>query len=108
MARLRRGADREQDLDQARPDQPFRRDGGATLGGIEPVEIGIKASQRIIDNLPDFPQRVTLRDALLKVHLAEKRTCRLVRSPHDRPANATGRVNHVPQTASRGGFSAAC
>ena len=49
-----------------------RRDGGATPGGTEPVEIGIKARQRIIDDLPDFPQRVTRRDAFLKVHIAEQ------------------------------------
>ena len=84
-ARLRHDSDREKDLDQARPDQPFRRDGGATLGGIEPVEIGIKARQRIIDDLADLAQWVTRRDALLNVHIAEKRTCRLVRSPHDHP-----------------------
>ena len=34
-----------------------RRDGRATVGGIEPVEISIKARQRVIHNLPDLPRR---------------------------------------------------
>ena len=94
------GADREQD--QARPDQPFRRDRGATLGGIKPVEIGIKARQRIIDDLPDFPQRVTRRDALIKVHIAEKRTCRRVRSPQDHPRKGHRKSESCPSNRVHG------
>ena len=68
-----------------------RRDGRATLGATEPVEIGIKARQRVIHHLPDLPKRVARRNALLKVHIAEKRTCRPVRSPHHHPSKRHGK-----------------
>ena len=42
------GADREQDLDQAGSDQPFRRDGRAAIGGIEQVERVIEARQCVV------------------------------------------------------------
>jgi hypothetical protein len=33
----------------------------------------MKTRQRVIHDLPDLPQRVARRDALLKVHTAERR-----------------------------------
>ncbi len=85
LHQLALGPHRKQDLDQVCPHQPLRRDGGATLGRIKPVEIGIKARQRVVDHLTDLSKRMARRDALLKVHIAEKRTRLLVRSPHDYP-----------------------
>jgi hypothetical protein len=72
-ARLWRDADREQDLDQAGPDQPLRRDRGAAFGRIEPVELGIEARQGVVDDLSDLPQRVTRGDAILEIDIAEQR-----------------------------------
>jgi hypothetical protein len=40
-----------------------------TIGRIKPFEIGIKARQRVSHDLPDLPQRMAHRDALLKVDL---------------------------------------
>ena len=71
--------------DHTGPHQPLRRDDGATAGGTVPVEIGMNACQSVIVDLPDLAQRVMRRDAALNVHGAEKRTCRLVRSPHYPP-----------------------
>ena len=70
-ARLRRDADREQDLQQAGPDQPLRRDGGAAEVGIERRKLGIETDQRIVDDLPDRAQRVSRRDAFFKIDVAE-------------------------------------
>ena len=57
------GADREQDLDQAGPDQPLRRNRGATEIGVKRRELGIEARQRPIHHQPDRAQRVPRRDA---------------------------------------------
>ncbi len=52
------GSDREQDLYQASPDQPFRRNRGAAEVEIKRLESGIEAGQSIIHYLPDLAQRV--------------------------------------------------
>jgi hypothetical protein len=76
------GPDREQQLDQARPQQPLRRDGWSAFGRVEPVELGIQAGQSLVDDPADLPQRVPRRDARIEIHVAEQRPRRLVRAPH--------------------------
>jgi len=44
------GPDRAEDLQQAGPDQPFRRDGGTALPGVELVEFRIRETPRIVDD----------------------------------------------------------
>ena len=39
--------------------------------------------QRIVHDLSDLAQRVSRRDAALKIDIAEQRPARLVRAPHD-------------------------
>ncbi|CUH31978.1 hypothetical protein JSE7799_00926 [Jannaschia seosinensis] len=78
-------ADREQDLEKARPDQALRRDGGAAEVGVECVELGIEARQRVVHDLPDLAKRMTRRDPLIKIHIAEQRSARFVRPAHRRP-----------------------
>jgi hypothetical protein len=69
----------------------------ATLRGISARWTFTKARQRAIHDLPDLPQPVARRDARLKVHTAERRNCRPVRSPLDPPpANPAERGDHVP------------
>lgn len=41
------GADQEQDLQQARPDQPLGRDRGTAEIGVERLELGIEAGERV-------------------------------------------------------------
>ncbi len=48
------GTDRMEDLQQAGPDQPFRRDRRTTRAAAEPVERGVPGTQRIIDDGPDL------------------------------------------------------
>ncbi len=72
------GADRVEDLQQAGPDQTFRRDGGAALTRVEPVELGIQRAQRIVDDGPDLAQRVSRRNALLEIDVAEQRARHLI------------------------------
>lgn len=48
------GADREQDLDQARSDQPLGRNRGAAEVGVKHLEIGIEAGQCLVHHLPDL------------------------------------------------------
>ena len=78
-------ADREQDLEKARPDQALRRDGGAAEVGVERIELGIEARQRVVHDLPDLAKRMTRWDPLLKVHIAEQRSARFVRPAHRHP-----------------------
>lgn len=72
------GADREQDLQQARTDQPYRRDGGAAEIGIEPIELAIEARQGVIDDPPDRAQRMPGGDPLFEIDITEQRSARLV------------------------------
>lgn len=51
------GSDRVEDLQQAGPDQTFRRDGGPTFTGVEPIELVVQGAQRIVDDGPDLAQR---------------------------------------------------
>jgi hypothetical protein len=39
--------------------------------GIERRELGIETDQRVVDDLPDLAQRMSGRNALLKVDVAE-------------------------------------
>ncbi len=47
------GPDREQDLNKARPDQAFRRDGRAAEVGVARVKFGIEACQRVVHDPAD-------------------------------------------------------
>ena len=76
------GAHRKQDPDQAGPHEPLRRDRRPTLGRVEPVELRVEAGQRIVDDPLDLPQRMTRRDAILDVDIAEQRPADLVRPAH--------------------------
>jgi len=78
-------ADRKQDLYQARPDHPLRRNRGPTKIGAERLELGIEAGQRLIHHLPDLAQRMPGGDALFQVNIAEQRPARLVRPAHLHP-----------------------
>jgi len=53
--------DREQDLDQPGPDQPLRRNRGAAEIGVELLEFGIQAGQRVVHHLPELAQRMQRR-----------------------------------------------
>ena len=98
------GADREQDLQQACPDQPFRRDRGAAEIRVQHFELGIEAGKRVIHHLPDLAQWVFRRDPILQIDIAEKRSARLVRPTHAHPRKNLRRVNHVPGTGPRADF----
>lgn len=63
-------ASRKQYLDQARADYRFRRDGGAAMNRVEPVELGIEAEQGVIDDLPDLAERVLGGNSILEVDVA--------------------------------------
>ena len=82
-ARLLRDPDREKDLDQARPplgtllrnalpvtDQPLRCNRGAAKIGVERLELGIQAGQRVVHHLPDLAQRMPGGDTLFKINKA--------------------------------------
>jgi hypothetical protein len=77
------GADRDQDLDQANADQPFRRNRGKAKVGVERLKLGVQPGQRLIHHLPDFAQRMPGGNARLKIDIAEQLPARLVRSTHD-------------------------
>jgi hypothetical protein len=79
------GPDQEQDLEQAGPDQPLRCDQGAAEINIKTVKILIETGERVIHDLSDLAQRVSRRDAVLKIDIAEQRPTRLIRAPHDHP-----------------------
>lgn len=98
------GADREQDLDQARPDQPFRRDRGTAKVSVERLELGIQAGQRFIHNLPDLAQRMTHRDAFLQIDIAEQRPARLIRPAHHHPRRYRAEGESCSQTTVEAGL----
>lgn len=77
------GADRDQDLDQAGPDQPFRRNRGKAKVGIERLKLGVQPGQRLLHHLPEFTQRMPGGNARLKIDIAEQLPAHLVRSTHD-------------------------
>ena len=104
LHQLALGPDREQDLDQARPDQPLRRDRGPAEVGVERRELPIEAGERIVDHLPDRAQRVPRRDARLQINIAEQRPARLIRPAHHRPRKSLPRVNHVLHIGPRPDF----
>ena len=79
------GSDRKQDLEQTRPDKPFRRDRRATEIGVKRLKFAIETGERVIDHLPDLAQRVSRRDALFQIDIAEQRPARLVRPAHLHP-----------------------
>ena len=85
LHQLALGPDREQELQQARPDQPLRWDRGTPEIRVKRLELGIEAGQRVIDHLPDLAQGVLRRDALLQINIAEQRPARLVRPAHLHP-----------------------
>lgn len=72
------GPDRVEDLQQAGTDQPFGRDRGAALTRVEPVEVGIQGAQRVVDDGPDLAKRVSRRNALLEIEVAEQRARHLI------------------------------
>lgn len=103
------GPDRKQDLDQAGPDQALGCYGGAPKIGIERSKLAIQADERIIDHLPDFALRVSGRDALLKIDVAEQRPHRLIRPAHFRPPPIPCEGGTVFSNRCRGEtFSAPC
>lgn len=66
------GADREQGLDQAGPEQPFRRSRRAAPARIQRLEFGTHALQNAVDQDAQLAQRVRRRDALLQRPVAER------------------------------------
>ena len=54
------GPDREQDLQQARPDQPLGRDRGSTEIGVKRLELGVETGERVIHHLTDLAQRMPI------------------------------------------------
>ena len=82
LHQLALGADREQDLHKARPQQPFGRDRRTAFASIKPVEIGIEHDKSCVHHLTDFAQRMSRRNPLVEVHIAEQRAVLVVRSAH--------------------------
>ena len=58
-------------------------------GGINKLlkntELGIEAHQGVVDDAADQTQRMSRRDPLFKIDIAEQRTARLVRPPRRHP-----------------------
>jgi len=94
-------ADREQDLEQAGPDQPLRCDRGAAEIGVERCELGIQTGQRVVHHLPDLTQRMSCRNARLEIDTAEQRPTRLVSAAHHHPHLGPTTVNNLPQKRPR-------
>ncbi len=90
--------DREENLQQACPDQPFRRDRGSAEISVERLKIRIQACQRVIDHLSDLAQRVSRRNALLQINIAEQRPARLIQTPHDHPCHFRDEDESCSQT----------
>jgi len=63
------GADREQRLQQQRPQQAFRRDRFAAERRVQRGELAIQAREHVIDELPDLAQRMLRRDPRFEVHI---------------------------------------
>ncbi|EAU47403.1 hypothetical protein R2601_21366 [Salipiger bermudensis HTCC2601] len=72
------GPDRVEDLQQAGPDQSFRRDRGAALTRVKPVELCIQGAQCVVDDGPDLAKRVSHWNALLEINVAEQRARHLI------------------------------
>ena len=79
------GADREERLQQSRPQQPLRRDRIPSRVRVELVELRIQARQTSLTMLPDRTQRMPRRHPRLDVHVREQLPRLLVRAPHPRP-----------------------
>ena len=82
LHQLALGAHREERLQQRGAKQPLRRDRGAAFRRVEPGEFPIERRQRLVYDLTDLAQRMSLRHPLLQVHKAEQRSRPLIRSPH--------------------------
>lgn len=101
LHQLALGPDRKQDLEQARPDQPFRRDRGAPEVGAKSLELRLEAGQRVVHHLPDIAQRMPQRDPHIQIDIAEQRPAHLVRSTHHRPRQSLRWMNHVLRVQAR-------
>jgi len=75
----------KQDLEQTRPDKPFRRNRRATEISVKRLKFSIETGERVIDHLSDLAQWVSRRDALFQIDIAEQRPARLVRPAHLHP-----------------------
>ncbi len=76
------GSTREQDLEQAGPDQPLRCNRRAAEIGIERDKLAVEARENIVDHLPDLAQRMSGGNAILKIDIAEQRPARFICPAH--------------------------
>ena len=85
-------ANRVEDLQQLRPEQPLRRDRGAADLRVQPIELAGHLPQHLVDQAADGPERVVGRHTLLGGHVAEHRIGLAVISTHaaDGRTGATG------------------
>jgi hypothetical protein len=85
-------ANRVEDLQQLRPQQPLRRDRGPPHAGIQPVELAGHVPEHLVDQRADGAQRMVGGHALLRRHITEHRIGLTVVSSHARH-NSTGSLS---------------
>ena len=79
LHQLALGSNREQDLDQAGPDQPLGGDRRTAEIDVEWGKLAIEAGEGVIDHLPDLAQRMLGWDALLEIDIAKQRPALFIR-----------------------------
>ncbi len=75
-------ADRVEDLQQLRAQQALRRNRRSSRRGIQPVELARHVGQDLIDEGANRPERMILRNPLLRRHITEHRVGLAVVSSH--------------------------
>jgi len=76
-------ADGKQNLDQRGAQQPLRRNRGAATGRVKLGELSVERCQRGIHELADFAKRMTGRNTLLNIDVAEHRDRLPILSAHE-------------------------
>ncbi len=79
------GATNEQDLDQAGPDRPFRRDRGTPEVTVDRSQLGIATVRGLVYPLPTIAPRVLCRETLLQINAPEQDHACLLRTAHQQP-----------------------
>ena len=103
-------ANREERLQQQRPQQPLGRDRRPTLARVELAKVTRQVPQRRVDQIANGPQRMIGRNALFQPHVAEYPFRSLIFSAHRMPQPKGIRHMHgiTLRTPRQSPFSAAC
>ena len=101
-------ADREERLQQCRPQQHLGRNGGPPHRRIQFLEPSVQRTQRRVHDLPDRPQWMVGRNPLLKPHVREQALRPIIAPTHAKSPRSSRCHGITINACRRDSFSAAC